>query len=190
MAHTIYRLDVDPQARALAEVAPEILFSHEPPGPARRVARISEVVEPHAMRRGRQDWYTRSVHFDGSSTPNDEVRRHSGAGRISVIAQRTMSLFETHHSSGAVSLGEILGGGFSTHQSHPMTVPEMVERIVIGGWPALLDADEARAMKYLRDYLANSPALQSNSSIIAKTTFRGSVSCRSSVGRIDRDATA
>ncbi|WP_257203413.1 ATP-binding protein [Corynebacterium cystitidis] len=95
----------------------------------------------------------------GSSTPNDEVRRHSGAGRISVIAQRTMSLFETHHSSGAVSLREILGGDFSTHQSHPMTVPEMVERIVIGGWPALLDADEARAMKYLRDYLANTAHL-------------------------------
>ena len=46
----------------------------------------------------------------GSSTPDDNVRRHSGAGRFRVLAMRPMSLFESGHSSARVSLASLFEG--------------------------------------------------------------------------------
>jgi predicted AAA+ superfamily ATPase len=75
----------------------------------------------------------------GSSTPDDSVRRHSGAGRFRMIQIRPMSLYESGRSTGAVSLAGLFAGdqadvtdpGWSTQQARA----DMAEAIIIGGWP-------------------------------------------------------
>ena len=46
----------------------------------------------------------------GSATPTDDASRHSGAGRFSVMKMRPMSLFESGHSNGEMSLSSLLAG--------------------------------------------------------------------------------
>lgn len=46
----------------------------------------------------------------GSAVPPDDETRHVGAGRITRIRLRPMSLFESGHSSGDISLKALLDG--------------------------------------------------------------------------------
>jgi len=89
----------------------------------------------------------------GSATPRDDSTRHSGAGRIGVLHMRPMSLFESGHSSGDVSLAALLDGQPQVGAGSGLSVPDLMKRIVIGGWPDLLDADEPEARGWLADYL-------------------------------------
>lgn len=89
----------------------------------------------------------------GSSVPPDNVHRHSGAGRFSVLRMRPMSLFESGHSDGAISLRELMEGN-AGRASDPGTTKELIaERIAIGGWPAVQDISLQRATSAARDYL-------------------------------------
>jgi predicted AAA+ superfamily ATPase len=89
----------------------------------------------------------------GSATPNDDVPRHSGAGRISVMRMRPMTLFEQGYSTGAVSLGALMSGDAPTASRGGLDLGGYAERIVVGGWPQLLGAEPATAMQFVRDYL-------------------------------------
>lgn len=64
-----------------------------------------------------------------------------------------MSLFESGHSTGEVSLAALLDGEDQTAKRTAMTVPGLLERIIIGGWPTLLDQPERNARAWLADYL-------------------------------------
>ena len=51
----------------------------------------------------------------GSAVPDDDTRRHTGAGRIARLTMRPMSLFESGESTGAMSLtGRLLAGDLPT----------------------------------------------------------------------------
>lgn len=89
----------------------------------------------------------------GSATPNDAVPRHSGAGRISVMRMRPMSLFEQGYSSGAMSLAALLSGDQPTPSRCELDLRDYAERIVVGGWPQLLGAESEAAMQFVRDYV-------------------------------------
>jgi uncharacterized protein len=89
----------------------------------------------------------------GSATPRDDVLRHSGAGRISVLRLRTMTLFEQAHSDGAISLQALLDGAEPVPARILLDLAGYAERIVVGGWPQLLGADVGTAMRFTRDYL-------------------------------------
>ena len=89
----------------------------------------------------------------GSATPPDDLTRHSGAGRISRVRMRPMSLAESGHSTGEVSLGGLLAGEACEAPSSGVGVPEVVEATCRGGWPRLLGFDVAAAQRALRDYL-------------------------------------
>jgi predicted AAA+ superfamily ATPase len=75
----------------------------------------------------------------GSSTPDDSVRRHSGAGRFSIIQMRPMSLYESGHSSGEVSLAAMFTGQTPTAYDPAWNATQarqqIAQRIVAGGWP-------------------------------------------------------
>ncbi|NYI12161.1 ATP-binding protein [Nocardioides marinus] len=64
-----------------------------------------------------------------------------------------MSLFESGDSTGEMSLASLLDGesqkGLGTH----LTFEDLLRRIVAGGWPELLGADEDFARDWLADYL-------------------------------------
>lgn len=89
----------------------------------------------------------------GSSVPADDITRHSGAGRITRLRMRPMTLFETGHSTGAVSLKSLLSGGAVASPDPGLTVTDLAERIAVGGWPALIGRSVPGALQALRGYL-------------------------------------
>ena len=89
----------------------------------------------------------------GSATPDQDVRRHSGAGRFSVMRLRPMSLWESGYSSGQVSLGDIRRGRPVRAPADHRSIVEIAETVVRGGWPATVGMDLSTASSYVLDYL-------------------------------------
>jgi predicted AAA+ superfamily ATPase len=152
-AVTTYRLDIDSTSRTAASVAPDLLL--DSPSPVLfdewQVVptlwdQIRRAVDDRAPAKG-------LYILTGSATPSEGVRRHSGAGRIAIIQMRPMSLMESGHSTGEASLKAVLADDKVTAQDSGLTVPAIIERICIGGWPALLGASVQDAGRWLRDYL-------------------------------------
>lgn len=137
-AASVVRLDRDPNARTAAAMLPQQTLAGETP----RLIDEWQVVPDlwNAVRHEVDDRAPRKGQFilTGSSAPNDDVHRHSGAGRIAVIQMRPMSLVESGHSTGNVSLAGVLDGVFDAAAGSDLGLLEVVERIVVGGWPGLL----------------------------------------------------
>jgi predicted AAA+ superfamily ATPase len=152
VAKTVIRFDADDAARTQVTLAPEGLFTGEPP-----ILFDEWQLEPaiwNQIRRQVDDRHSKGDFIlTGSARPNDDVSRHSGAGRFATLRMRPMSLFESGHSDGKVSLTSLLNGerqpGLGTH----LSFDELLRRIIIGGWPDLLGASETTARDYLRGYL-------------------------------------
>lgn len=153
-AQTVIRLDDDQAARRLMTLAPERLFDNPTP-----ILFDEWQVEPaiwNKVRRQVDDREGKGLFIlTGSATPTDDASRHSGAGRFSVMKMRPMSLFESGHSNGEMSLAKLIAGDRQTGLGTHLTFDELLKRIVIGGWPELIDADETGARRWLRDYLTN-----------------------------------
>jgi uncharacterized protein len=152
LARSSVRFDTDSNARALLGLNPAELFDQETPILFDEWQRAPEIWDQ--VRRHVDDLRRRGLYIlTGSATPRDERELHSGAGRIGTIRMRPMSLFESGHSTGEVSLAALLGGTDQTAKRTAMTVPGLMERIIVGGWPALLDQSERTARGWLADYL-------------------------------------
>ena len=89
----------------------------------------------------------------GSADPADDVTRHTGAGRLSRLRMRPMSLFETGHATGAISVRGLLDGTPPSTGDPGLTVTDLAERTAVGGWPAQLDRPVAHSLQAMRDYL-------------------------------------
>ena len=87
----------------------------------------------------------------GSSQPNKDMVHHSGAGRISKLHMRTMSLAEMGVSSGSVSLAGLFRGEFEPRLVQQTLAP-LAEYICQGGWPALMGNHQAEPSLYLDSY--------------------------------------
>lgn len=147
------RLDVDRQQRLAAEEAPDLLLDRPPPlliDEWQLVPDIWAHVRRAVDDRGRPGEFI----LTGSAVPQDDVLRHSGAGRIGVMRMRPMCLVESGWSSGEVSLSHLLDGATQKSQDSGLTVPIVADLIARGGWPGLLDHDAQAAARALRDYLA------------------------------------
>ncbi|GAB3714943.1 DUF4143 domain-containing protein [Mariniluteicoccus flavus] len=152
VARTVFRIDVDRAARAALEVAPEQLFTSPTPIVFDEWQETPELW--NFVRRAVDDHDGKGLYvLTGSARPRDDARVHSGAGRIGRLRMRPMTLFETGHSTGEVSLRRLLDGDEPAGASSSLTIDGLLERITIGGWPDLLEADEREASLWLRDYL-------------------------------------
>ncbi len=153
VARTAFHLDEDDAARTAVQLAPGRLFDNPTP-----ILFDEWQVEPRIWNRVRRQVDERQGRglyvLTGSATPNDDAHRHSGAGRFGTIHMRPMSLFESGHSTGDVSLGALLDGNSATGAGADLDYEALVRRIVVGGWPSLLGADESTARQWLRDYLS------------------------------------
>lgn len=153
-AQTVIRLDEDAAARTWLTIAPERIFDGPTP-----ILFDEWQVEPtiwNKVRRQVDDRDGKGLFIlTGSATPTDDATRHSGAGRFSVMKMRPMSLFESGHSNGEMSLASLLNGERQTGLGTHLRFNELLERIVIGGWPELIGTDERAARRWLRDYLTN-----------------------------------
>ena len=146
------RLDVDASMREAAEVTPDLLLDQPAPLLIDEWQLVPEIWAH--VRRAVDDRGARGQFIlTGSATPHDDASRHSGAGRIGVLRMRPMCLAESNASTARVSLRALLDGDTQNAKDSGMTVMQLAELIVKGGWPALLDDDAATAGQGLRDYL-------------------------------------
>ena len=153
VAATVFRMDTDDGARALVDAAPEVLLTAQPP-----VLFDEWQVAPklwNLVRHKVDDLGGAPGRFilTGSSTPVDDAKRHTGAGRYSMLRMRPMSLFETGASTGQVSLRKLFDGDFTPSLDPGVTVPALVDCIVTGGWPALLEVPVRAAQRWISDYV-------------------------------------
>lgn len=145
-------LDVDENARRAATVDPSLVLD----GPAPRL--IDEwQVEPglwnHVRRAVDDRGTTGQFVLTGSSVPSDDVARHTGAGRFSFLRMRPMTLFETGHTNGAVSLAALFDGEAPRADDPGLSVGDLADRITAGGWPAQHGRRVIDASRAARDYL-------------------------------------
>ena len=82
---------------------------------------------------------------------------HGGSGRIGRIVMRTMSLYESGHSSGQVSVMDLFDHKRISFSVQPPQLDELISYVVRGGWPGLQDLPLEDAMQVSRDYLTNIP---------------------------------
>lgn len=89
----------------------------------------------------------------GSAVPLDDPARHPGAGRFIHLRMRPMTLAEAGHSTGAVSLAAVLDGQRPSAPDPGLSVPDLAERIVVGGWPVHLGLTAAQSLRAMAGYL-------------------------------------
>jgi len=79
---------------------------------------------------------------------------HTGTGRISRMTMRTMSLFESGESCGAVSLGDLFGGKTDLHGKSEVAVERLAHILARGGWPEAVSAENRKhALRMVYNYL-------------------------------------
>lgn len=88
----------------------------------------------------------------GSTTIDESKISHSGAGRISRIKMRTMSLFESLDSNGSVSLQDIFDGKKEINGTSTLSLEDIAKLIVRGGWPGNLKKPLKAAMRSIEGY--------------------------------------
>lgn len=88
-----------------------------------------------------------------SAPPKGSEPLHSGAGRISKLTMRTMSLFESGESSGSVSLSGLFDPDYKVSGRSPLSVNGLATAIARGGWPESLKDKEDNATRIVNQYL-------------------------------------
>lgn len=91
----------------------------------------------------------------GSSTPAEKTDiHHSGAGRITPIKMRPMSLWESGDSNGKVSLLDLFNGGkeFVTDYNDNFNINDVAFLICRGGWPISVLAEKNIAIDVTKNY--------------------------------------
>jgi uncharacterized protein len=71
----------------------------------------------------------------GSAAPKEDPIHHTGARRIAPVEMRTMSFAERGFSEGHLSVGALLNGERPTGSPHRMSIQEVMDALVVGGWP-------------------------------------------------------
>lgn len=89
----------------------------------------------------------------GSSTPTIKGIHHDGTGRIGTMRLRTMSLFESGDSDGAVSIRSLFEGADVLTEPTEVSFDDIASMIVRGGWPAMVGMGTDAAMDHCRDYV-------------------------------------
>lgn len=89
----------------------------------------------------------------GSATPDEKSRKHSGAGRFSVLQMRPMSWYERNWSSGEVSLSSLFEAVAPRSEKIEFSIPMVCDRIAIGGWPGLIGEDADAAIAFTSSYV-------------------------------------
>lgn len=145
-------LDVDANARRAIAVDPSLVLE----GPIPRLLDEWQI-EPAIWNHIRRAIDDRSMPgqfiLTGSAVPADDLTRHTGAGRITRLRMRPMSLYETGQSTGAVSLADLFECDFRPSPDPGVTVADLAREIAVGGWPGLRGRAAADALLAVRDYV-------------------------------------
>lgn len=145
-------LDVDANARAAAAVAPDSVLA----GVVPRLIdewQVEPAIWNHIRRAIDERQDAGQFILTGSAVPADDITRHTGAARMTRLRMRPMSLLETGHSTGAISLRTLLASGPVACPDPGLSVEDVVARVAIGGWPGVQARTTPQALQAMRDYL-------------------------------------
>lgn len=151
-AKSILELDKDEQVPILIETEPQRLLVGKTP---RLFDEWQEQPKIWNYIRHETDNRRQTAQFilTGSANPGDNVKMHSGAGRFTILEMRTMSWQEMGFSSGIVSLKDLFEGGKIHINDEPTELEFIVERIISGGFPALIGKNIRQASDMNRAYV-------------------------------------
>ncbi len=151
-ANSILEVDTDPQVPLLIETAPARLLLGNAP---RLIDEWQE--QPKLWNLVRHEVDNRALPsqfiLTGSSNPDENTRQHSGAGRFTTLDMHTMTWQELGHSTGKISLKALLEGGKIDIYDEATDLEFIVEKIIVGGFPALLNKSVLQATDINRAYI-------------------------------------
>lgn len=146
------RVDTDPQVAAAIAVNPALVLDGETPRLLDEWQ--AQPVLWDVVRRAVDDRQEKGQFIlTGSTAPSESTARHSGAGRYSRITMQTMTLWETGHSSGGVSLDQIIRGESQSAGPSSVDIRALAERMCRGGWPDYQSLTLSQALATNRDYV-------------------------------------
>ena len=140
------------QNRQLAEIAPDTVLMGETPrliDEWQEVPSIWDAVRYTVDRRAQKAQFI----LTGSSTPKRKGVLHSGAGRISKLRMRTMSLYESGDSTGAVSLEKLCNGELMPALTGEVDIQQLIYYVVRGGWPGNIGVSRENAQLLPESYI-------------------------------------
>jgi len=151
-AESILQVDRDEQVPIVMSINPEILLEGKTP---RLIDEWQEQPKLWNYVRHKVDDRKKKAQFilTGSANPEEEIKLHSGAGRFTIVEMQTMAWQEMGYSSGMVSLQAVLQGEAIVYSDNKLTLELIIERMMKGGWPALMNASLHEAILVNRSYV-------------------------------------
>lgn len=144
--------DQDTQVPLLMDTAPQRLLTGDTP---RLIDEWQEYPKIWNHVRHEVDKRNQEAQFilTGSSNPEETIKMHSGAGRFTILDMRTMSWQELGYSTGQVSLRKLFEGEQVNVSDSPTELEVIAERIVKGGFPAIVKKSLSQAIEINRAYV-------------------------------------
>ena len=84
---------------------------------------------------------------------DDNIKLHSGAGRFTVLQMDTLTWQELGFSSGAFKMSDLLQGVLIDITEPGVSLDFIIDRLCIGGWPGLINANTKNALSMNRGYV-------------------------------------
>jgi predicted AAA+ superfamily ATPase len=145
---TVRRLDIESE-RAIIEADPSLIGADEPPVLIDEWQRVPGVFD--AVRRLVDRDPTGGRYLLTGSAPTTQT--HSGAGRITTMRMRPLTLAERGVETPTVSLAKLLDGGAAVAGRTRLGVADYVAEIVMGGFPGMRHLSERARNMQLDSYV-------------------------------------
>lgn len=152
IAKSVLNVDRDENVPALINTAPKRLLLGETP---RLIDEWQAQPKLWDYIRHEIDDRQKNAQFilTGSANPEESAKMHSGAGRFTIVEMRTMSWQELGFSSGKISLAKLFKGEKIDIDDKPTDLEFIIEKLIIGGFPTLLNKTIEQASDLNRAYV-------------------------------------
>lgn len=151
-AKSILEMDRDPQVPVIMATNPQLLLAGNTP---RLIDEWQEHPEIWNYVRHEVDNRKTKGQFilTGSANPTDDVKLHSGAGRFTIVQMDTMSWQELGYSTGTFKMTDLLQGIPTDFHEPGISLDFIIDKMLIGGWPALMNGSLKNALNMNRGYV-------------------------------------
>lgn len=151
-AKSVLEMDRDKQVPVIMATNPQLLLAGATP---RLIDEWQEQTEIWNYIRHEVDDRKAKGQFilTGSANPPDDAKLHSGAGRFTVVQMDTMTWQELGFSTGIVKVSDLLQGSFPDFYAAGISLDFIIEKMITGGWPTLLNESAKNALKMNRGYV-------------------------------------
>jgi predicted AAA+ superfamily ATPase len=149
---SVLALDQDEQVPLLMATSPQRLLLGDTP---RLIDEWQEHPKIWNYVRHEVDKRKESAQFilTGSANPEESIKMHSGAGRFTILDMRTMSWQEMGYSTGKISLKKLFSGEKIDIYDEPTDLEFIIDRIITGGFPGLMNKNIRQARDMNRAYV-------------------------------------